>query len=63
MKVLSNHESHKYPSHRGRPMTAAPVPSVQRSIARTRYGDVSDVLALSEDMPVRAPGRREGLTR
>ncbi|WP_077689992.1 MULTISPECIES: alcohol dehydrogenase catalytic domain-containing protein [Nocardiopsis] len=40
-------------------MTATSVPSVQRSIVQTRYGAARDVLALSEDMPVCAPGEQE----
>lgn len=40
-------------------MTTTRVPRVQRSIVQTRYGAARDVLELSEDVPVRAPGRRE----
>lgn len=40
-------------------MTVTSAPSVQRSIVQTRYGAARDVLTLSEDMPVCAPGERE----
>lgn len=40
-------------------MTSHAVPRTQQAVVQGRYGAVRDVLALSESVPVRAPGARE----